>query len=340
MLNHYLTMLIEKGMQGTREYMLNKNYRSKSSELMTFSSKEFYNGELDVINSHSSNNVSAIQVFDVNGKWEHQSNEKEATSMLNVLLHEKDRYHSVILLTLNAKQKSFVEQLIYSETQYAPILEMLEQDRVVLRNLENIQGDEADLVIVSVAYDKNASLGATYVAKPTGKNALNVAISRAKEKMIVLKSIRADEVNVKPGNESMQIFKNWLAFLETSREQRMQYSIGGMINNESFDSGFEVDVYEYIRENLKTKGKYSLMTQYPVGSYRIDQAFIGEKGEFILGLEIDGYAYHSGFEKISKDIERQRFLEAKGYPIYRITELAWRTNKKRVIKQIQQLLNK
>lgn len=127
--------------------------------------------------------------------------------MLDKLLEVESEYKKIILLTLNSNQKQFVESTIYGESQYSEIIEMLGSGKVLLRNLENIQGDEADLVIVSVAYDKNASLGATYVAKPEGKNALNVAISRAKDKMIVYKSISSDDVQASVKNESIGIFK-------------------------------------------------------------------------------------------------------------------------------------
>jgi superfamily I DNA and/or RNA helicase len=84
---------------------------------------------------------------------------------------------------------------------------MLEKGKLFLRNLENIQGDEANLVIVSVAYDKNARFGSTYVARPEGKNALNVAISRAIEKMIVFKSIKSTDIFSKTNNDSIRVLK-------------------------------------------------------------------------------------------------------------------------------------
>jgi superfamily I DNA and/or RNA helicase len=80
------------------------------------------------------------------------------------------------------------------------IVTLIFKNRVILKNLENIQGDEADLVIISIAYTKNAYLDSTYVARSGGRNALNVAITRAKQKMIVLKSIKASEI--KSSNKS------------------------------------------------------------------------------------------------------------------------------------------
>jgi superfamily I DNA and/or RNA helicase len=82
----------------------------------------------------------------------------------------------------------------------------MEDEKLAIRNIENIQGDEADAVIVSVVYDPNTSMGATYVARQGGKNALNVAISRAKDKMIVIKSVTYQ--NIKSANsEDFAVFK-------------------------------------------------------------------------------------------------------------------------------------
>jgi superfamily I DNA and/or RNA helicase len=80
-------------------------------------------------------------------------------------------------------------------------------NHLLIRNIENIQGDEADLVIMTIVYDKHTKLHSSYVAKPGGKNALNVAISRAKDKMIIIKSIRAEDINNPSGSEDIQIFK-------------------------------------------------------------------------------------------------------------------------------------
>ncbi len=89
----------------------------------------------------------------------------------------------------------------------------------MLKNIENIQGDKADLVIMSVVYDKTTSLGFSYVARPGGKNALNIAISKAKEKMIVIKSVTASEIK-SANTEDFIIFKKWLAFLDLEAEKK------------------------------------------------------------------------------------------------------------------------
>lgn len=338
-----LDFAYQKGLKA-REFMLTKNYRSNTAELMQFSSRHFYEGKLDVADNKKFTGHESIEVYDVKGKWEGRVNAKEAEALLECALSNLNGqfYKKVILLTFNSNQKQYIEALIYKEEEYSPIRDALESGEIVLRNLENIQGDEADLVIVSVAYDKNTSLGATYVARPEGKNALNVAISRAKSKMIVFKSISSDEVPLgNSKNESILVFKNWISYLESSSEERKEYGIETYKKAENFDSNFEIEVYDFLEQNLKLTRQTYMETQFNIGAYRIDIAIIDSKtNQFILGIEVDGYKYHSGFEKMTKDIERQRFIESKGYPIYRITELNWKINPDNVLKEIAKLMVK
>ena len=325
-----------------REYMLSKNYRSRAAELMLFSSSEFYNANLDTIDNYQVD-PNNIEVHDVNGEWDHSRNEIEAKALLDRTIIELANYDTLILLTLNAKQKQLVETSIYSNSDYNEIISALENGRVKLRNLENIQGDEADLVLVSVGYDKSASLGATYVGRPQGRYALNVAISRAIKKIIIFKSIYGSEVSITNQNESLTTFKKWLSYLDKTTLERKDWylqQVAAYKPNETFESDFEENVYDYLRAHLRTKDQVALETQFPIGSYRIDIVIKAvTTGNFLLGIEVDGYKYHSGFDKMLADIERQSFIEAKGYPIYRISELNWRENKKLELDKIATLLN-
>ena len=323
-----------------RKYMLTKNYRSKSADLMMFSSKEFYDSKLDTLDSKDFIGKESIEVYDSRGKWESRINDKEARDVLDKLLEVKGFFQKIIILTFNSTQKQYINSLIYEEEKYKEIIELFFDGKVFLRNLENIQGDEANLVIVSVAYDKNASFGSTYVARPEGKNALNVAISRAIEKMIVFKSVSFSEIKGNDKNDSIRVFKEWLSYLDKTKNEKQEYLLSTNRSLEQFDSTFEEDVYDFMKENLTLTKRVEMRTQFTIGTYKIDLAFIDEKNQFLLGVEIDGYKYHSGFEKMTKDIERQRFIEAKGYkPIYRLTELNWKLDRFKELERIKKLLD-
>ncbi len=326
-----------KGLGIGREYMLNKNYRSSYSELMLFSSREFYESNLDVIDSIKKQEKSIV-VHEVKGKWEGRANNVEATKILDETLNNLDGYESIIILTLNSNQKEFIESLIYSEEKYRDILDLLSEEKIKLRNLENIQGDEADLVLISVAYDEKARLGSTYIARPEGRNALNVAVSRAKEKMIIFKSLKANQVEKSQKNKSINTFKSWLEYLELSSEERKNNFIS-LNNEDSKIPEFKEKVFNNIRDYLELENKFIIEKQYSIGSYKIDIALIRKKDKkFMLGIEVDGYKYNLSFGEITKNIERQRFLESKNYPFYKVTELNWKANKRTELLKIAEFI--
>ena len=182
-------------------------------------------------------------------------------------------------------------------------------------------------------------MSSTYVGKPIGKNASNVAISRAVEKMIIFKSIKSSEVSVTSGNDSIRVFRDWLAYLELSSNDKKRYIIDSNKNAEKFDSAFEEDVYKAIIKGIKPLKNIYIETKYAVGSYSIDIALMdSDTNKFLLGIEVDGYKYNSEFVEMTKDIERQRFIEAKGYPIYRVLELTWKMNPDAILDEIDKLI--
>ncbi|MGL5521783.1 MAG: AAA domain-containing protein [Metamycoplasmataceae bacterium] len=315
------------------KYNLELNYRSASAALTTFSSKQFYNCDLKTLDKNGVSEA-PIQVINVNGEWINNCNLQEAQFMISELKNNIDYYKKIILLTFNKNQSELVEDILINTE--PGLYEKIIEGNIILKNIENIQGDEADLVIASVGYTKDAKLSATYVGRSGGKNALNVAITRAKKKMIVLKSISSSEINISnSANLDLLIFKNWIEFLELSESKQKEYSISEYENNHSVESGFENDVYKWLLQQSFNE-EIELITQYPIGSYKIDLALINKiNGKFILGIEVDGFKYHSSASQKYNDIVRQDFIEAKGYKLIRISELLWKGNREKVLQMIK-----
>lgn len=330
--------------KGVHQIMLNQNFRSSTAALMSFSAKKFYESKLEVIDKIRRDKTDSIVVKSVNGKWENSVNKVEANVTIEITLQESKNYEKIIILTFNSAQRQLIEKMII-ETE-PELCALIESENLAVRNIENIQGDEADLVIISVVYDETTNIGSTYVAKPGfGKSALNVAVSRAKEKIIVIKSVTSSTIKT-ANSEDFLVFKDWLQFLDMPEKEKRKYSILEGTNEivETYgetDSTFEREVIDEIKNKVKTIKKCKLMKQYEVGSKKIDIAFIDEQGSYLLGLEVDGYKYHDGmgFDKYLEDLSRQDFLESKGYNIYRIREIDWKINKNEVILNIQKILN-
>ncbi|ACF07466.1 DEAD/DEAH box helicase [Metamycoplasma arthritidis] len=331
--------------RGVYSILLDKNYRSKRAALMTFSSRHFYESKLDVVDDFEEeiDNDKAIEVIQTDGVWDNSMNEAEGKKAIQVAKANLDKYKKIIILVFNAKQQDYLITKIFNEE---PLLEeALNSDRLQLKNIENIQGDEADLVIMSVVYDRNTSLYGTYVARAGGKNALNVAISRAKEKIIVIKSIYASDVDINERSTSdMILFKEWLKFLDLPLNSQKNY----LIKHEPdlFDEtktmeilsyqDFKFDIINQLKEIPLGSELFGFIENYSIGTKTIDLVLINkETNQIILGFIVDSYSYENNYQKFTKFKDDIKFLKAKKYPIITLSKISWLINKKQIIEDIK-----
>ncbi|WP_427909881.1 DEAD/DEAH box helicase [Mycoplasmopsis bovis] len=328
---------------GVYNVLLDKNYRSNYASLMTFSSKHFYNSSLDVVNSNlNTNNYDSIEVINANGIWEENKNEIEANLAIKVANENLDKYNKIILLCFNAKQQDYITTKIFREE--SELEKAIIDGRLLLRNIENIQGDEADLVIVSIAYDNSVLFHSTYVGRPGGKNALNVAISRAKDKMIILKSLNASDVSVLTGNEDVYIFKKWLEFLELDPKSKQEFvSNDYLVQNkanigaEVSKSDFEIELESSINELIKDYDSLTLSTNESIGTLKIDY-ILKHKNKNIMCFIIDKYEYQNDVEKYVLQKDLYKFIKSKKYNVHLINSLTWTFEKDAIYDEIIQYI--
>lgn len=322
--------------KGIPKYNLELNYRSMYAALTTFSSKEFYHSDLKTLDQNGTN-AQSIEIININGVWKNQTNLLEAQKMVELLKHNFHKYSKIILLTLNKSQMNLVNDILAS--QETKIYDAIISGEVILKNIENIQGDEADLVIISIAYTKDAHISSTYVGRKGGRNALNVAITRAKEKIIILKSLVSSDIKINnDASLDLSIFKKWIIFLELTEKQQKEYSIIENKNNVLLKSNFENRVYQWLKEQTFHQ-EIELHTQYLIGSYRIGIAIIDKISQkFLVGIEIDSFKYYPSLIQKYDDIIRQNFIESKGYKLIIISELLWKTNQNKILNMIKENL--
>ncbi|WP_416755054.1 AAA domain-containing protein [Mycoplasma sp. VS42A] len=313
---------------GVHSIMLNKNYRSNHAALMTFSSRNFYEGKLDVLDAASVWNNDPIEVYEVNGEWDNNRNILEAHLAIQKVKENLDKYNKIILLAFNAKQSEYLTNEIYK--QHRELEDAIAAKRLLIRNIENIQGDEADLVVATVAYDKNTKLNSTYVCRPGGKNALNVAISRAKDKMIVIKTIKSsDIVSQYEMSDDMRIFKKWLEFLERSPEQRLKMlknsfesKHDAISNTFNKDQWFKDIVFDKIAQTIANNPRFEIFKDYTVGSLDIDIVVTYNKIPFKC-ICFDTFNYSNSIEKYVKLYDAIKFLKSKKYDVTVINPISW-----------------
>lgn len=343
------------------------HYRSKYDELINFSNYAFYGGKLEVSPNTSKTNgegVKPIERIKVEGKWIDRKNHKEAMEVVrlikDILMNRKEN-ETIGVITFNITQKDLIEELLEIEAGKDPAFGPLyaaESDRVennedlslFIKNIENVQGDERDIIIFSTAYAKNAngkvvaSFGA--LSQDGGENRLNVAISRAKKKIYLVTSIEPEELNVDSSkNNGPKLFKKYLQYVkavsdgnkELTQEILNSVCDSNVGRNEEvhYDSDFENQVHDALE-----KAGLIVDTQIGVSGYKIDLGVYDKKSsKYILGIECDGAAFHSSKSARERDIYRQRYLESRGWNIIRIWSKNWWSNPQREVDRVVERVN-
>lgn len=345
------------------EKMLQWHYRSKSEELINFSNHAYYNGNIQIApNVEPLRNPAAIQWHKVDGRWINQCNEIEAKAVVDLLKNVliKNPTKSVGIITFNAKQQDKIQDIIDAEVEadkefgvlYQQIMSKDLDERIFVKNIENVQGDERDIIIFSIAYAKNKE-GRVYnrfgtLGQQGGENRLNVAVTRSKEEIHVVTSIEPNELSVgSTKNDGPKFLKSYMEYAKAVshvNKDEIEAVLTNLNENQNtkkqnspliFDSPFEEQVY-----NALTNLGYKVDTQVGMSGYRIDQAIVhpNHPEKYILGIECDGAMYHSSPSAKERDVYRQRFLETKGWKITRIWSRNWWKNSSAEIEKIDQLV--
>ncbi|MEE3928225.1 AAA domain-containing protein [Mycoplasmopsis ciconiae] len=319
------------------KYYLEMNYRSNASELILFSSKEFYESKLKGIDRYNFDTGKSFEVYDVNGKWKDNKNTIEAEFVVDLAEKNLDQHESMIILAFNRKQQDCIREIISLRS---PKLYQALENKVILRNLENIQGDEADIVICSVGYTKEATLSSTYIGTKGGRNALNVAITRAKSKMIVVKSLKAEDLLIDSSSSlNIQTFKRWLEFLELPLLEQKSYTSVDKSTLMHSTSYFELDVLNWLK-TLSFNQEFKLKTNYRIGSYTIDIAILSLDNKFLVGISLDDTGENSSINEMLEVRLKDDFILSKDYPIYRISNFRFREEKNAINRYLSMIINR
>ena len=271
------------------------------------------------------------------------------------------KYPSVGIATFNINQRNLILSKINERRKFDSYSEFndkileLEENGLFVKNLENIQGDERDVIILTTTYGINTDGKFAHrfgsINHQKGYKLLNVIITRAKYKIYVCSSIPEEiflnykeYLSVEGSNNRRAVFFAYLAYCKSvsdnDTEQRLailntlsdnttKSSTLGIVN-EDLESPFEEEVYEALTEHFdKTK----LIPQLQFAGFRIDLVYDSKIiGVPKIAIECDGAAYHSSQEAYLYDRHRQKILEGHGFVFHRIWSTNWWRNSKRETK--------
>jgi hypothetical protein len=261
-----------RGEQG----MLRWHYRSRHPELIAFSNQQFYNDELVVFPAprDSDHNVGLTRIFVGDGCTADGVNDAEARRVAQAAVdHLRSRpSQSLMVVAMNIQQKERIEAHIARiEAANGGLGELLDESEAeariepfVVKNLENVQGDERDVVMISMTYGPREPGGKVFqtfgpINQDKGHRRLNVLFTRAKEQMMVFTSMRSSDIQAGPeSNPGPQALQGFLQFAETKR-----LPSGSRLTGKSPESPFE----EAVARELE-RARYGVEPQLGVGSYR------------------------------------------------------------------------
>ena len=206
--------LLDLACQYLPQTQLRGHYRSKSLDLIDFSNQYFYKNILSLLPDFQEINLQkpAIQYLKVDGVWENNTNPIEAEAVWDLVdkLNQKYPEKSIGIVTFNAKQQGFIQDLFEAKT--------LKFDHpLFIKNIENVQGDERDIIIFSIGYapDAKGKMAMQFgsLNGQGGENRLNVAVTRAREKIYIISSILPNQLRVEEvQNEGPRLLKSYLEY--------------------------------------------------------------------------------------------------------------------------------
>jgi hypothetical protein len=313
------------------------HYRSRSESLIAFSNHHYYQNRLVTFPSPSVEDR-AVQLRKIprgiydrgksrTNRIEAEAVAGEATARMKTWLRlpEKER-PTLGVITFNAQQQSLIMDLLDAARREDPALEwFFAEERIeatIVKNLENVQGDERDVILFSITFWKDAAgkLAMDFGAlnRDGGERRLNVAVTRARQELIVFSGFTADQIDLNRTKAlAVHHLKTFLDFAERGAialPAQDEGSVGG------FDSAFE----EAVSTHLVRRG-WLVVPQVGVSGFRIDLGIRhpDRPGVYLAGVECDGATYHSSATARDRDKVREQVLRGLGWNILRVWSTDW-----------------
>ena len=322
------------------------HYRSRHESLIAFSNQRYYDGGLLTFPSNSSRDLGVTWRYQEDGVYDMgktRTNEVEAKAVVSEVVRRlsdpEHQAHTIGVVTFSQPQQTLVQDLLdAAQRQHPQIAKFFAEDAhegVFVKNLENVQGDERDVILFSVGYgpDEQGRLSMNFgpLNKSGGERRLNVAVTRARREVVVFASLRSDQIDLGRTNaRGMRDFQAFLRFAEGSGKSQ-----GHAGRKEHASSG----IVHAIAEALEEIG-HETELQVGCSDYRLDLAILDPErpGEYLLGIETDGPNYSSAATARDRDHLRGQVLEGLGWNLHRVWAMDWWRNPARETERILERL--
>ncbi|MCB9876836.1 MAG: DUF3320 domain-containing protein [Planctomycetes bacterium] len=327
------SVLDECAAAGLPRQSLDWHYRSRHESLIAFSNHHYYQNRLLTFPSpqHAGDGagVRCVRVAGVYDRAGSQQNRVEAEALVaEVVARLRDPVRSkrsIGVVTFSKAQQTLIEDLLDAERRKDPSLDAAlaaADEQLFVKNLENVQGDERDVILFSICYGPDAA-GKVYenygpLNLQGGERRLNVAVTRARRELVVFTSVGPEQVANRTAAAGARHLRNFLDYA-----LRGEAALAAAVERDpsrGTDSPFEAEVMAA----LVQKG-WEVHSQIGCSGYRIDLAVLDPDapGRYLLGVECDGATYHRAATARDRDRLRQSVLEGLGWRLVRVWSTDW-----------------
>jgi very-short-patch-repair endonuclease len=311
------------------ERMLRWHYRSLHQSLIAASNHLFYEDKLVIFPSPGGKGQLGLVYHHLpDTHYERgttRTNPQEAAAVADAVLHHARTTPKLTLgvVAFSTAQRQAIQDALEIRRKQHPETEAFfnrhAHEPFFIKNLENVQGDERDVILISVGYGRTKDGYLTMSFGPLngegGERRLNVLITRAKQRCEVFTNLTADDLDLnRTRAKGVAALKTFLNFAQHGRLNQNEET------GREMESPFEEAVYRAL-----TARGYQVRPQIGSQGFYIDLAVVDpdQPGRYVLGIECDGAMYHSARSARDRDRLRQQVLEAVGWRLHRIWSTDW-----------------
>lgn len=324
---------------------LSWHYRSRHESLIAFSNNEYYDGSLITFPS-ADDQCSKVHFIPVQGYYEKggkRCNKAEADAIVNEIVRrledEELRKHSIGVIAFSVMQQGLIEDLLQDQLDKDKSLQDAASqmyEPIFIKNLENVQGDERDVILFSIGYgpDKDGKISMNFgpLNNPGGERRLNVAVSRARQEMFIYSTLKSSDIDLRrTKSRGVEGLKHFLQYAET--KSLPSNSRTGTVHQHSV-------IAAQIASELNKLG-YNTATNVGRSKFRVDVAVENDKnpGTYSIGILLDGESYRDTHTTRDREVVQPSVLENLEWTIMRVWSVDWFNNKERVIGRIIEKIN-
>jgi hypothetical protein len=318
------------------------HYRSKHESLIAFSNENYYKGELYTFPSPD-NLVSKVTLRQVEGFYSNRQNKAEAKSIVDEIMRRlKDPVlskRSIGVVTFSGAQKEIVDKMLDAEFVKQPDLEEVAKagdEPIFVKNLENVQGDERDVILFSICYgpDEKGKLIYTIFSLLNRRGAgrrLNVAFSRARYEMMIFSTLKPEQIDLnRVKGEGTIGLRRFLEFARRGTQTSLKSVKKSVHENNQ-------GAVELIAARINKDTGYDAHTDVGSSEFKVDIGIVHPKdtNKYLLGVLCDGRNYYKGGTALDRNNTQISVLNSLGWKITRVWLLDWWDNPEKELKRLQ-----